>query len=69
MFADRDFAEDELILVYDGEECSAKRGRVSEHVAQLQAGCVDGVNSVGGMLNTSKEPNAGRPNDMIWPMT
>ena len=58
VFAEREFAGDELILVYDGETCSAERGRVSQHVAKLCGGYVDVYASVGGMLNTSASPNA-----------
>ena len=58
VFAEREFAEDELILVYGGETCSAERGRVSQHVAKLCGGYVDVYASVGGMLNTSASPNA-----------
>ena len=58
VFAEREFAEDELILVYDGEACAAERGRVSAHVAKLCFGHVDGSMSVGGMLNTNPSANA-----------
>ena len=58
VFAERKFAADELILVYDGEACAATRGRSSQHVARLRGGYVDGEASVGGMLNTSRTPNA-----------
>ena len=67
VFAEREFVEDELILVYDGEACSAERGRVSQHVAKLRGGCVDGHSSVGGLLNTSPTPNAElRSSGGVW---
>ena len=67
VFAEREFAGDELILVYDGETCSAERGRVSQHVAKLWGGYFDGYASVGGMLNTSASPNAElRSSGGVW---
>ena len=53
VFAEREFETGDLILVYEGELCSPGRGRVSQHVAKLRGGCVDGHASVGGTLNTS----------------
>ena len=55
------------LLVYDGEACAVERGRVSQHVAKLRGGCVDGHASVGGMLNTSRSPNAEmRSSGGVW---
>ena len=67
VFAEREFETGDLILVYDGETCSAERGRESQHVAKLRGGCVDGNASVGGMLNTSARPNAElRSSGGVW---
>ena len=67
VFAEREFAEGELILVYDGEACAAERGRVSQHVAKLRGGYYDGHASVGGMLNTSPSANAElRSSGGVW---
>ena len=67
VFAECEFAEGELILVYGGETCSAERGRESQHVAKLRGGYYDGHASVGGMLNTSARPNAElRSSGGVW---
>jgi hypothetical protein len=60
VFACRPFAKGDLLLVFGGKACDRAEGRKSRCVARLRGagGCRDGSNTVAGMLNTSRSPNA-----------
>ena len=60
LFADRAFAEGDLIIRYEGEACIAERGAASAHVFQARDGQhLDGAKSgVAARINWSRDPNA-----------